>query len=145
VQIDPDVPDAPDPQDISVQDGTSRILGPAERIVAETISEPGVPGGLVILDPAEKSLESSVDTLLGILQDLAVDFLKFWLFLFPLGQEFVGREQPDPDFISFPRGLPDFQGLVVDPTGQVEPAVQAGDLSLGTVQTISVCFNYHAL
>jgi hypothetical protein len=145
MQVDPDVPDAPDPQDITVQDSTPGILGPAERIVAETISEPRVPGGFVLADPTEKSLKSQVNSFLGILQNLTVDFPKFWLFLLPLGQDFIGREQADPDLVAFPRGFPDLQSLVVDPTGQVEPAVQDRDLSLGTVQTVSVRFNYHAL
>jgi hypothetical protein len=138
MQVDPDIPDAPDPQDVAVQDSTARILGPAERIVAETISEPGVTRGFVLADSTEKSPKCTVNTLLSVLQNLGVNLFEFWFFLLPWRQEFVGGKQPDLGFRVFPRSLPDLQSFVVDPTGQVEPTVQAGDLSLSAVQTISV-------
>jgi len=146
MQIKSDLPDPPDLQDRTFQNSTAWVLGPAQTIVPKTIPEPRVASLFLRLPtPTKESLESTVHSVLRVPQDLAVDFFQLGFILFPAGQEFVGVVQTNPGLRRFPRIFPDLQGFVVNPTAEIDPSIQAGGLSLGTVQSVSVCFNRHLL
>ena len=91
---------------------------------------------LACLRPAKERLESPVNPILNILQNLREHVFQFWMFPFPDGEQFISVVQRKRFLILFPRIFSSGKCFVVDPTAKFQRLNKFRSLTLGWSEAI---------
>src|SRR5665647_2420075 len=113
----------------------------SETIVPTNSPKAGIARLLPCFHSAKKGLESQINPLLNVLQDLRVHTLQFWMFLLPDREQLVRILQRKSFMLLFPGAFASGKRLIVDRAAYLQRLHQFCALALGWMKAILV--GYH--
>jgi hypothetical protein len=113
----------------------------SEAIVPTITPKTWIPRFLSRLHPAKECLESQVNTLLNILQNLRENAFQFRMFLLPEGEHLICIVQRKRFMLLLPGILASGKRLVIDPTAKFQRLNQLRSLAPGWLQAILESFH----
>jgi hypothetical protein len=142
VEVQSEITNLPDLERVPIQDGAAGILGEGKAVVTVTATKAGVAGLAACFDSTEERLESQVQAVLDVLENLGMDVFDPGMLSLPPWKQFVGVVKTQIFLSLFPGAFPGLQRLIVNPSTDTQPTAKNTSLAFLGIQPVFESFNH---